>query len=155
VLKTIALLLLAATLAPPAAMAHSHKAKGLEIVHPWTAATEDPHTINVPIFMTIKNRSGTADRLVGASSPLAERVELIGLQRVGASKLPTPVKSLDIPRGKDLLLGPEGPRLLVSGIKKRLNAYDSFELTLVFEKAGNVVVEVVVEEAETTAPHKH
>ena len=35
------------------------------------------------------------------------------------------------------------------------NAYDSFELTLVFEKAGNVVVEVVVEEAETTAPHKH
>lgn len=36
-----------------------------------------------------------------------------------------------------------------------LNAYDSFELTAVFEKAGQMVIEVMVEEAEATEPHKH
>ena len=48
-----------------------------------------------------------------------------------------------------------GPHLLLSGLKKRLDAYDSFKLTLVFEKAGSMVVEVAVEEAETVEPHKH
>ena len=55
----------------------------------------------------------------------------------------------------DVELDRKGPHLLLSGLKKRLNAYDSFTMTLVFEKAGSMVVEVAVEEAETVAPHKH
>ena len=48
-----------------------------------------------------------------------------------------------------------GPHLLLSGVKKRLDAYDSFKITLVFEKAGSMEIEVMVEEAETVEPHKH
>ena len=35
---------------------------------------------------------------------------------------------------------------MLSGLRKPLRPYDSFDLTLVFEKAGAVRVEVMVEE---------
>ena len=41
-----------------------------------------------------------------------------------------------------------GTHLLLTGFTKRLDAYASFAMTLVFEKAGSVVIEVMVEEAE-------
>ena len=69
--------------------------------------------------------------------------------------LPTVVAALRVPAGGELVLSANGPRLLLSGFKKRLNAYDSFKITLVFEKAGRMEVEVMVEEADTKEPHKH
>jgi copper(I)-binding protein len=50
--------------------------------------------------------------------------------------------------GKDVDLKRDGPHLELTGFKKPLDAYESFAMTLVFEKAGSVVVEVMVEEAE-------
>ena len=152
--RTFVLLLLAAALAPPTASAHSHKKKGLEIVHPWTPATTEKTTATIPVFMKIKNR-GAADRLLRASTPVAASVALH--EPVGADAGPAakPVAAIVVGAGKDVELVRNGPHLLLSGVKKRLNAYDSFKLTLVFEKAGSMVVEVAVEEAETVEPHKH
>jgi copper(I)-binding protein len=42
----------------------------------------------------------------------------------------------------------KGAHLLLTGFTKRLDAYASFAMTLAFEKAGSVVIEVMVEEAE-------
>ena len=148
--RTIALLLLAVALAPPAASAHSQKKKGLEIVHPWKRATTEKTTATTQVFMKIKNR-GAADRLLRASTPVAAGVAF--QEPVGADA--NPVTALVIDAGKDRELVHNGPHLVLSGVKKRLDAYDSFKLTLVFEKAGNMVVEVAVEEAETVEPHKH
>lgn len=153
--RTLALVLLAAAIAPPAALGHSHKQKALEIVHPWTSAMVEEGIVNIPVYMTIKNGGRTMERLVGASTPLADKVEFIAPQSHGPIKLPTPVASLAIPAHGSLELTSSGPHLLLSGVKRRLGAYDSFALTLVFETAGEVPVEVAVEEAETTAPHKH
>ena len=61
----------------------------------------------------------------------------------------------DLGTGKSLQLTPAGSRLLLLGVKKPLAAYDSFKMTLIFEKAGIVEVEVMVEETGTTDPHKH
>jgi copper(I)-binding protein len=35
----------------------------------------------------------------------------------------------------------------LTGVKKAFNAYHDFKMTLVFEKAGRMVVDVMVEEA--------
>jgi copper(I)-binding protein len=64
-------------------------------------------------------------------------------------KLPSPIGALVISSRGKLEMSSAGPRLLLKGFKKRLNAYDSFELTLVFEKAGRMPIEVMAEEAET------
>ena len=154
--RPIALLLLAAALAPPAALAHSHKKKTLEIVHPWTTAMMEERVVNVAVYMKLKNagprRRAPAQRHEPARRQgRADRAQGRG-RREAADGQPG---RLSFPARGELVLGPDGPRLLLSGFKKRLNAYDSFELTLVFEKVGRMVVEVMVEEAEIKEPHKH
>jgi len=151
----MACLLLAMALAPPAVLAHSHKKKSIEIVHPWTPAMVEPRIVNIAVYMKLKNGGRSAERLLSATTPLADNVELIELKKHGSVMLPTAASGLTIPAGGSLELSASGPRLLLSGFKKTLQAYDSFELTLVFEKAGRVVVEVAVEEANATEPHKH
>ena len=153
--RAMALLLLAVAFVPPEAVAHSHKKKGLEIVHPWTPAMVEANIANVPVYMTLKNRANAAERLLRATTTLADKVELIETHSHGSMTLPTVAAALKIPAGGDLVLNSSGPHLLLSGVKKRLNAYDSFNLTLTFERAGQMVVEVMVEEAEVVEPHKH
>lgn len=151
----IALLLLAAALVPPAVRAHSHKKKSLEVVHPWTTAMAEERVVNVAVYMKLKNEGRAAERLLRASTPHADKVELIEPKVVDGVKLPTPSQSFTIPARGELVLAPDGPRLLLSGFKRRLDAYDSFTLTLTFERTGRMVVEVMVEEAATKQPHKH
>lgn len=153
--RMAALLLLALALAPAAAIAHSHKKKSLEIVHPWTPAMVEPNIKNIAVYMKLKSEAADGDRLLGGVTPLADKIELIDLQIIGGMRLPSTVAAIDIPARGTRELKPEGAHLLLSGFKKQLHAYDSFEMTLIFEKAGEVVVEVAVEEVETKEPHKH
>jgi copper(I)-binding protein len=149
-MRKIVALLLALTLTPPMALAHSHKKNGLEIIHPWTFAMAEPRVQNIAVYMTIKNDTKSADRLLSVTTPHAEKAELIEPQ------VPMPIAALTIPAQGKLELNSDGPRLLLSGFKKKLNAYDSFELVLIFEKAKQVKIEVMVEEAEIAEqPHKH
>jgi periplasmic copper chaperone A len=155
VIRIAVLLSLAVALAPPAAMAHSHKKKGLEIVHPWTPAMVEANVANITVYMKLKNSGKAPERLLSATTLLADKVELIEPKVQGSMTLPTVTTALSVPAGGELVLSSSGPRLLLSGIKKRLDAYDTFKLTLVFEKAGRMEVEVMVEEADTKEPHKH
>jgi periplasmic copper chaperone A len=155
-MRAMAAMLLAVAFVPSAALAHSHKKNSLEVVHPWTPAmVEERKIVNVAVYMKVKNAGKSAERLLSATTPLAEKVELIELKDQGSTKLPTAASALTIPAGGSLEMSPDGPRLLLSGFKKKLDAYDSFELTLEFEKAGQLVVEVVVEEAVAAPTHKH
>jgi copper(I)-binding protein len=155
VIRIAVLLSLAVALAPPAAMAHSHKKKALEIVHPWTPAMVEANVANIPVYMKLKNGGEAPERLLSATTPLADKVELIAPKTQGSVMLPTVVPALGVPAGGELVLSADGPHLLLGGVRKRLNAYDSFKITLVFEKAGQMEVEVMVEEADTKEPHKH
>jgi copper(I)-binding protein len=141
------LLLTAALLSPSPAAAHGYKAKGLEIIHPWTRAMTDKSQTTVLVSMTLKSAGG-GDRLLSASTPLADRVEIRG---PGNGKA---LAAVAIGSGKRVELNRNGPHLLLNGFKKQLDAYETFAMTLVFEKAGSVVIEVMVEEAEAEPkPH--
>jgi copper(I)-binding protein len=149
-IRCLVCLLLAAVLAPPAT-AHSHTNKNLEIVHPWTPETVREAT-TARVFMTIKNGGRVADRLISASTPRAERVELAAGEDAKDGKSPAP---FSIGPGKVLVLHTGGQHLILTGVRKALHAYDDFKLALVFEKAGRVVVDVMVEEAEEGGDHRH
>jgi periplasmic copper chaperone A len=135
-LRYLVAVLLVAALAAPAA-AHSHKAKRLEIVHPHTLRTQKS-AVTARVLMTIKNDGRAADRLVSASTPRAAKVELNGARNGGAAFV--------IEAGGELGLAGDGPSVLLIGLKKPLDAYDDFKMTLVFEKAGPVAIDVMVEE---------
>jgi copper(I)-binding protein len=151
-IRCLVCLLLAAVLAPPAT-AHSHKKKNLEIVHPWTPETVQKESATARVFMSIKNGGRVADRLVSASTARAHKVELAAGEKGaedGKSSAP-----FSIGPGKVLVLHAKGQHLVLTGMSKALHAYDDFKLTLVFEKAGRIVVDVVVEEAEGSEDHRH
>ena len=135
-LRCLLALLVAAAMAAPAAP-HSHKAKGLEIVHPWTPAQPNGAAA-ARVFMIIKNASGKSDRLLSASTQRADKVELHSAGKGAAAFV--------VRNGKELALYGDGPSLVLTGLKKPLHAYDDFKMTLVFEKAGPVAIDVMVEE---------
>jgi len=143
-------LLLAAAIVPPA-MGHSHKRKNLEIVHPWTMATLEKGTTTARVYMTIKNSGGATERLISASTPRAEKVKLsLGN---GAAKDAKSAAAFTIGPGKVLALHPDGQHLILTGVKKAFHAYDDFKMTLVFERAGRLVIDLLVE--ESLEGHQH
>ena len=133
----------AALFVATAALAHSHKLKNLEIFHPWCIETND--TANpVSVFMTIKN-SGRPDKLLRATTSIAGKSEL----RVADDKA---VSSVGVATRGATDLKRDGPHIQLLDVRKQLSPYDSFLMTLVFERAGKVEVEVMVEKASILAP---
>jgi periplasmic copper chaperone A len=141
----------AATLLPATAHAHSQKFKTLEIVHPWCIETEDT-TKPVVVSMTIKNVGRKPDRLLRASAARAAKTELrTGVPPDAEGDV---IASIPIGGRGEVNLKRGGPHVLLSGVKKPLGAYDSFLMTLTFERAGKIEVEVMVEEASILEPAK-
>ena len=142
----------AAMLVAAAAQAHSHKFKKLEIVHPWCIETIDTAK-PVAVYMTIRNADGRPDRLLSATTSMAAKAEL---REAGAAPAEgNAIGSVAVGGRGEVDLKRTGPHILLSGMKKQLNPSDSFPMTLRFERAGKVEVEVMVEEASVLdPPHK-
>jgi periplasmic copper chaperone A len=134
------------------AQAHSHKFKKLEIVHPWCIETNDTAK-PVAVYMTIRNAGGRPDKLLGATTSMAAKAEL---REAGAAPAEgNAIGSVAVGSRGEVDLKRTGPHILLSGMKKQLSPYDSFLMTLRFERAGKVEVEVMVEEASVLEPpHK-
>lgn len=133
-LKHAALALALAPVAAPVA-AHDYYTPHFQIVHPWTdPATSGAQTLSLFMdFVQIEKD----DRLLAASSPVADKIVV----RVPAE---TAMPSVPLPAGQDVVLAPEGPHLVMQGIRKDLPFGSQHPLVLVFEKAGTVEVEFVV-----------
>lgn len=126
------------------AAAHSFKAGDLVIGHPWARAAAPP---NGAAYLTITNQGQTPDRLVRVSSPAAEMSQLhVHLVEDGIMKM-RPIDGIDIEPGAPVELKPGGLHIMLMGLKAPLTAGMKFPLTLSFEKAGDVTVEVWVETA--------
>ena len=98
-------------------------------------------------FLSIANRGPHDDRLVAASSALADRVELCGIKVVGADIEMRPMANgVAIPAGGTMTLKPRGYHLLLHGLEAPLAKGSTLPVTLTFEKAGTVAVDFAVEE---------
>jgi copper(I)-binding protein len=89
--------------------------------------------------------SGSTDALVSASSPGAAMVELHETSTDSAGMTGMhPLASLTISAGATVTLEPGGYHLMIMGLKGALAVGDTFELDLVFQHAGPVVVQAEV-----------
>ncbi len=109
---------------------------------PWARATP-PTAKNGAAFMTIKG-GGAGDRLVSASAPVSERVELhTHLMEGGVAKM-REVPAIDVPANGAVELKPGSYHVMLIGLKAPLKEGGTFPLTLRFEKQGTVTVDVPV-----------
>jgi periplasmic copper chaperone A len=125
--------------------AHEIKVGDLAIVHPWAIATAA--RTDCIVSMIIENRGPTPERLMGAASPIAERVELHEHRAEDGTAKSSTVSAIDLPPGIVVKLRSEGVHLVLIGLKDQLVEYGSFVMILKFEHAGMVKVDVAVEEA--------
>jgi copper(I)-binding protein len=139
----------------PAVQAQSDKPAAVAIQHARAPEMIDSKTVNVPVYMTIRNGLPRDEHLLGASTPYAERVDLIELRHEFGLTLPMAADVLRVAPEASLDLNPLGPRLLLSGCKTLLKASETFPLTLMFEQSGPIEVEVLVEGASSRQPHRH
>ena len=92
-----------------------------------------------------RNAGTRAERLLGAETPLAARVELQA--RPGGARSFETVAAIALEPGAELRMLPgHGPRLRALGLKRALRDGDTFALTLHFERAGAVSVQVQVQQ---------
>jgi len=117
-------------------VAHETKFKEIVVIHPWVLETDQTQA---DLHLKIKNMGTATERLLRVSTRLAVSALLVDANGRG-------VNDVVIPGRGELTLQPEGEHIVLSGLKKPLRPYDSFELTLVFEKVGAVQIEVLVEE---------
>jgi copper(I)-binding protein len=111
-------------------------------------------------YLTLTNHGGAPDRLIGASTPVAERAELHRDEVKDGIMSMRPAGPLAIEPGDMVTLAPGGLHLMLMGLKQPLKPGDRFALTLTFEKQAPLTLEASVGErkGERAAPgerHEH
>ncbi|HEV8094196.1 MAG TPA: copper chaperone PCu(A)C [Burkholderiales bacterium] len=128
----------------------------VEIDKAWARATA-PGAPVAGGYMTIRNKGGAPDRLVGASSAAAARVELHVHIKEGEVMKMRQVSAYEVPAKGSFELKPGGAHLMFVQIARPFKEGDKIPVKLKFEKAGEVSVEFAVGRLGDTAPpaHKH
>ncbi len=137
-------LLLAATLPLFAGAAFAGDAK-IMVMDPY-ARTSTPTSKSGAIFFELMNH-GEADRLIAASTDVARRTELHTHQEDanGVMKMIHLEEGFELPAGESVMLARGGKHVMLMGLTQPLEDGATVPLTLTFEKAGEVKVEVPVD----------
>ncbi|WPB83192.1 copper chaperone PCu(A)C [Sediminicoccus rosea] len=125
----------------------------LRIVNPWTRAAGQG--MQGGGFLVIRNTGATPDRLVSASSPAAGRMELHTHVRDGDVMRMRPVNDIPVPANGEVSLQPGGLHLMLIGLTQPMNAGQTIPVTLRFERAGEVTIQLAVQAAGARSPGHH
>lgn len=98
-------------------------------------------------------RSDTGDWLIAIETPAALRVMLHGTETDanGVSRM-AHIEELDLPPGEPVMLAPGGMHLMLMDLAAKLEEGSTFPLTLRFETAEEITVEVPVLGVAATGP---
>jgi copper(I)-binding protein len=93
-------------------------------------------------YLTLTSTADVADFLIAARSPISADIELHQTTEDASGAMGMePVDRIEIPAGGTVALEPGGYHLMLLGLTELPVIGDTVEVTLVFEEAGNVVVQ--------------
>lgn len=142
----------------------------IKVSEPWARASSMMAAAGAA-YMTIENTGSAADALIGAASPAAKTVEVhetvamdgempAATDGMGGMESPAasdgmgggtmgmrPIDRLEIPAGGTVELKPGSYHIMLIGLNQELKPGDKIEITLTFEKAGEVKVTAEVRES--------
>jgi copper(I)-binding protein len=94
------------------------------------------------VFMRIINSGREDDRLLLGFTDVADVVEIHETVMEGdVMRMQMLTQGLEIPARDEVVLQPGGYHVMLIGVKEDLNVGDTFELTLSFQKTGQVTVQ--------------
>ncbi len=126
-------------------MAHEIVVGDLQIIH--------PHIPQPPAgaktaggYMAIVNNGAAPDRLIGIETEIAAKTEVheskVGTDGVGTME---PVAALEIPAGETVSLERGGLHVMFMGLAGKLTEGEIHKAVLIFEKAGRVEMEFMID----------
>ena len=96
----------------------------------------------VASYLTIE--SAVEDRLLGVTAPVAGHVMIHAVEKDGDVSRMKHIETLEVPTGERITLAPGGMHLMLMGLQDKLSEGTTFPMTLSFENAGEITVEVSV-----------
>ncbi len=93
-------------------------------------------------YLTIE--SAAEDRLLGVTTPVAGHVMIHAVEKDGDVSRMKHIETLELPAGQRVTLAPGGMHLMLMGLQGKLSEGTAFPMTLNFEKAGEITVDVSV-----------
>ncbi|WP_172331615.1 copper chaperone PCu(A)C [Mangrovicoccus sp. HB161399] len=116
-------------------------------VHGAYARASTAMSVSGAAFMTIENAGAEPDRLLSAASPAADRVELhTHIQDAnGVMKMTEVEEGFPIPAHGSHSLARGGDHVMFMGLSAPFEQGDMIPVTLTFEKAGAIEIEVPVD----------
>ncbi len=127
-------------------LATSAFAEGIE-VHDAYARSASATAPTGAAFMVIHNHGGPGDRLIGVTSDAAARVELHTHEEDanGIMRMIHVEEGLDLPTDGEIIMERGGHHVMFMGLTQPFTQGDMIALTLVFETAGEVAIQVPVD----------
>jgi len=117
--------------------------EGMTLERAWARATP-PGTPVAAAYLVIDNRSSRSDRLLSASSPGADKVEVHATVHDGDVARMRKVEPLHVGAGERMVLEPGGMHLMLMGLRRPLVEGERIPLVLEFEVAGELRTEIRV-----------
>jgi copper(I)-binding protein len=115
----------------------------ISIFGPFTRATLP----NAPVaggFLSIVNSGDDIDRLVSAHAAISVETQIHEMAvESGVMKMRQLADGLEIPAGTEVALAPGGYHLMFMSLLQPINEGDLVAVTLVFEKAGEIQVDLI------------
>jgi len=139
------------------------------MIHDAYMRTSGPTAKSGAAFMHIMNETDQDDRLISASSDISKRVELHTHMASGDGimKMIHVEEGFAVPAGGMHPLERGGDHVMFMGLTRKIQHGDTITVTLSFEKAGDIVVDIPVDldrkpetgmkhgEMHNHANHKH
>lgn len=149
-MKLRSLLVVAAMFFSTQSFAHEYRIGDLYIDHPYARASM-PGQTSGGAYLTLENKSSSADALVSVKTTAANSVEIHTMSMDNNVMRMREVSSIDLKPGEKIVMQPgNGYHLMLLGLKAPLKTGDKLPLTLTFKKAGKVDLIISVEDARST-----
>jgi copper(I)-binding protein len=124
--------------------AQTSRLNPIKVEHAWARATPGG-AMTGAAYMTLTNSGDTADQLLSAATPLAEKVQFHNeTEESGVARM-REIPTVDLEPGTRIIFKPGEMHMMIVGLKQPLTEGQNFQLTLQFEKAGDIEVTVPIE----------
>jgi copper(I)-binding protein len=115
----------------------------IKVEKAWARATPSAGATGV-VYFSLADTGPAADRLIGVATPAAGQAGMHIMVMEGNVMQMRPVDAVDVKPGERIDFKPNGLHVMLTDLKQPLTRGERFPVTLDFEKAGKVDVEVLV-----------
>jgi hypothetical protein len=119
----------------------------INVIHAWVPAPAAAGS-DTPLYMTIANNGPDADSLIRSRCAFSDFTEKVTVDQGEGSPSTREVKSIPIPPGQTVTLGPDGYHIVLLHTTEPLRPGQTVGCTITFQKAGTRQIEVTVAQGQ-------